>query len=51
MAQKEKSYLPQSGAGLIRYFDVEEQVKLKPEHVIIIGIVFGGLVLALKFIA
>ena len=50
MAQKEKSYLPQSGAGLIRYFDVEEQVKIKPEHVLAISIIFGGLVLILKLI-
>jgi preprotein translocase subunit Sec61beta len=51
MSEKQKSYLPQSGAGLIRYFDVEEQVKLKPEHVLAVSIIFGGLVLFLKVIA
>ena len=51
MSQKEKNYLPQSGAGLIRYFDVEERVQLKPEHVLAVSIIFGGLVLLLKLIA
>lgn len=48
MAQKEKNYLPQSGAGLIRYFDVEEQVKIKPEHVLAISLAFAGIILFLK---
>ena len=51
MSQKEKTYLPQSGAGLIRYFDVEEKIQLKPEHIIIISVVFGGVVLAMKLLA
>ena len=47
---KEKSYLPQSTAGLIRYYDVEESgIKLKPEHVVWITIIFTALVLVLKF--
>lgn len=50
MAEKQKTYLPQSGAGLIRYFDVEEKVKLKPEHVLAVSIIFGGLVLLLKLV-
>lgn len=51
MAEKEKTYMPQSGAGLIRYFDVEEKISLKPEHVIAISAVFAGLVLVLKLVA
>ncbi len=51
MAEKKKNYMPQSGAGLIRYFDVEERVKIKPEHVVVVGVIFGGLVLVLKLIA
>jgi len=50
MAEKEKSYMPQSGAGLIRYFDVEEKVQLKPHHVVAISAIFGGLVLVLKLL-
>lgn len=51
MSQKERNYLPQSGAGLIRYFDVEEQIKIKPEHVVAISIIFAGVVLILKLVA
>jgi preprotein translocase subunit Sec61beta len=51
MPQKEKNYLPQSGAGLIRYFDVEEKIQLKPEHVLALSIIFGGVVLLLKLLA
>jgi len=50
MSQKEKNYLPQSGAGLIRYFDVEEKVQLKPEYIIVISVIFAGAVLALKLL-
>lgn len=36
MADK-RTQMPQSGAGLIRYFDESaESLKLKPEHVVII---------------
>jgi preprotein translocase subunit Sec61beta len=51
MAEKERNYMPQSGAGLIRYFDVEEQVKIKPQHVIALSIGFAAVVLILKFFA
>ena len=50
MSQKEKSYMPQSGAGLIRYFDVEEKIQIKPQYVVAISVIFGGLVLALKLL-
>jgi preprotein translocase subunit Sec61beta len=50
MAEKEKTYLPQSTAGLIRYFDAEEGIEIKPEHVVIACIAFSFIVLALKFL-
>ncbi|MBI4896573.1 MAG: preprotein translocase subunit Sec61beta [Candidatus Aenigmarchaeota archaeon] len=49
MSKEEKRYMPQSTAGLIRYFDVEEQIKIKPEHVIFITVGFAALILMLKF--
>jgi len=52
MAQREKkNYMPQSTAGLIRYFDVEEGVKVKPEHIIAVSIAFSAFVLILSFLA
>ena len=49
---KERTYLPQSTAGLIRYFDAEETgIKLKPEHVVWITVMFTAVVLILKFMA
>ena len=49
---KERSYLPQSTAGLIRYYDVEERgIRLKPEHVIWITILFTAFVIIMKFMA
>ena len=50
MAEKEKQYMPQSTAGLVRYFDVEEGIKLKPEHVILMTVVFTAFVLVLRFL-
>ncbi|MEM7826717.1 MAG: preprotein translocase subunit Sec61beta [Candidatus Aenigmatarchaeota archaeon] len=48
MAEK-KTYMPQSTAGLIRYFDTEKEIiKLKPEHVIIMGIMFMLIVLFMR---
>lgn len=51
MAEKEKQYMPQTTAGLIRYFDVEEKIQFKPQTVVWISIAFGALVLILKFFA
>ncbi len=49
---EEKKYVPQSGAGLIRYFDVEEsKIKLKPSHIVWISVFFAAFVLVLKFMA
>ena len=39
MAKKDKVMMPQSTAGLIRYFEEsEESIKMRPEHVIIIAV-------------
>lgn len=51
MAEKEKRYMPQSTAGLIRYFEEESAVKLKPEYVIWVTIMFAALVVVLRFLA
>ncbi|MBI2584134.1 MAG: preprotein translocase subunit Sec61beta [Candidatus Aenigmarchaeota archaeon] len=51
MAEKERTYMPQSTAGLIRYFESEGGVKLRPHLVLAIGAGFGLLVIAAKFIA
>lgn len=48
---EEKKYLPQSGAGLIRYFDVEEQIKVKPNTIVYVSIAFAAIVMILKFLA
>lgn len=47
---KDKVYMPQSTAGLIRYFDEgKETVKVKPEHVVAASVILIALELALKF--
>lgn len=51
MAEKERQFMPQSTAGLIRYFDVEEGLKIKPQHVVIMSLAFAFIVLVLKFVA
>jgi preprotein translocase subunit Sec61beta len=51
MAEKDKMYMPQSTAGLIRYFEAEEALEIKPSYVILISVLFGGLVLFLRFLA
>ncbi len=51
MSQKDKNMMPQSTAGLIRYFEEsEESIKLKPEHVVGIAILIIVVELALKFL-
>ena len=33
---KDKGYMPQSTAGLIRYFDsAKQRIRIKPEHVLV----------------
>ncbi len=49
---KERYYLPQSTAGLVRYFEEsKEAIKLKPGHVVAICFVLMAAVLALRFLA
>lgn len=51
MAKKNKIQMPQSTAGLVRYFEQsKESIKLKPEFVVAICIGVMALVLALRFI-
>lgn len=51
MAERDKKYLPQSSAGLIRYFDEESKIRLKPSHVVWISGAFIGSVIVLKLLA
>lgn len=47
---KDRVYMPQSTAGLIRYFDEgKETIKVKPEHVVVVSVILIALELALKF--
>ncbi|AGN16080.1 MAG: preprotein translocase subunit Sec61beta [Methanobrevibacter boviskoreani] len=53
MPKKEKKYdMPQTGAGLVRYFD-EESVgpKLSPEQVVIMTIILAIFCFVLRFSA
>jgi preprotein translocase subunit Sec61beta len=50
MSRREKSMMPQSTAGLVRYFEQsKEAIKIKPEHVLIAAGVFIVLELLIKF--
>jgi preprotein translocase subunit Sec61beta len=52
MARKDRTYMPQSTAGLIRYFEQsKESVKIKPEHVLIVCAILILLEIMLKFVA
>ena len=48
MAEK-KQYMPQSTAGIMRYMDVEERLQIRPTHVVALRLIFGAVVLVLKF--
>ncbi len=49
MSKKNKVQMPQSTAGLVRYFDESnESIKLKPEHVVVISIAMIVVVMMLK---
>jgi preprotein translocase subunit Sec61beta len=51
MSKKEKMMMPQSTAGLIRYFEQsEESIKLKPEHIIAVSVVIVIVEVMLKFL-
>lgn len=48
---KEKYSMPQSTAGLIRYFDAtKESIKLTPQHVLIMATVVIIFEIAIKFL-
>lgn len=50
MGKKKRISLPQTGAGLVRYFDeYHEKIKIKPEHVIGFIVVLIIIEIALKF--
>ena len=52
MSRKEKNMMPQSSAGLMRYFDQsKESIKIKPEHVMIACVFFIAIEIMIKFIA
>jgi preprotein translocase subunit Sec61beta len=50
MSKKDRSIMPQSTAGLVRYFEEsEEAIKLKPEHIVGIAAAIIIIEIALKF--
>ncbi len=50
MGKKQKMQMPQSTAGLVRYFDAsKEKIKLRPEHVVGACVVIIVVELLLKF--
>jgi len=50
MAKQQKVQMPQSTAGLVRYFEEsKEAIKLKPEHVVALCVIIMGAVMALRF--
>lgn len=51
MTEREKAYMPQGTAGLIRYFDTDQGIKLKPQYVVFATIGFTSLVLLMKFLS
>jgi preprotein translocase subunit Sec61beta len=50
MSKKDKGSMPMAQAGLVRYFDTDEGMKIKPQLVIGIGVGFAVVVLLLKFL-
>ena len=49
---KEKTYMPQSSAGLTRYFEeAQDSIKIKPEHVAIASAGIIVLEIILKLLA
>lgn len=50
MAQKDKIQMPQSTAGLVRYFEEsKEAIKLKPEHVVVVCVLIIVMEIAFRF--
>lgn len=51
MSRENKNYMPQSGAGLMKFNeDDNTSLKLKPEHVVIVSSAIGLGLLLMKFI-
>lgn len=51
MSRKDKNVMPQSTAGLVRYFEqTKESIKIKPEHILIAAAGFIAIELLIKFI-
>lgn len=52
MARRDKNYMPQSTAGLVRYYEqTKEGLKIKPEHVLIACAAIIVIEIIFKFIA
>jgi preprotein translocase subunit Sec61beta len=51
MAEKEKQYMPQSSAGLMRYNETDSKIKIKPHHVVVVSLVFASAIIVLKLFA
>jgi preprotein translocase subunit Sec61beta len=50
MSKKDRVQMPQSTAGLVRYFEEsKEAIKLKPEHVVVVCVLIIALEIAFKF--
>lgn len=49
-SSEKKQYMPQSSAGLIRYYDEEGGIKIKPIVVVALTLALIGVVLVLKFL-
>jgi len=50
MGKKDRTMMPQSTAGLVRYFEEsEEAIKLKPQHVVGIAAAIIVIEIILKF--
>jgi preprotein translocase subunit Sec61beta len=50
MSQKDRIQMPQSTAGLVRYFEEsKEAIKLKPQHVVAVCTVIIIMEIALRF--
>lgn len=47
---KEKQYMPQTSAGLIRYYDEEGGIRIPPQAVVWITFGFIGFVAVLKYL-
>lgn len=50
MSKQDKIQMPQSTAGLVRYFEEsKEAVKLKPEHVVVVCVLIIAAEIAFRF--